>query len=182
MKRAENRRWPSFTVPRRATSSDADKRQIGTGRLWAPTGWSEGGLEWAGRPVSGPGSSVSRWWPVRHCTLQSSVSRTYSALVAATVAGLGHWLQRLPIGHSAWLATDPKWQGRVQAGAPAGLVPLWDRSGTGLRCCCTGPHAVGALAPFSGIQLVDRTNQLTWGGVVRRPRKRCCSGENVSDG
>lgn len=35
--------------PRRATSSDADNVQIGTGRLWAPTGWCE--LAWSGRGV-----------------------------------------------------------------------------------------------------------------------------------
>jgi hypothetical protein len=104
--------------------------------LLGPYWLERGGLEWAGRRVSGPGSSVSRWWPVRHCTLQSSVSRTYSALGAATVA----------VGCSACpLATAPGWpptqsgrgvSRRVQAGAPAGLVPLWDRSGTALGPAC----------------------------------------------
>lgn len=141
MKRAENRRWPSFAVQdeqRAAMQTTSNRHRTLLGPYWLE----RGGLEWAGRPVSGPGSSVSRWWPVRHCTLQSSVSRTYSALGAATVA----------VGCSACpLATAPGWpptqsgrgvSRRVQAGAPAGLVPLWDRSGTGLRCC-TGPHAVG---------------------------------------
>jgi hypothetical protein len=130
--------------PRRATSSDADKRQIGTGRFWAPTGWSE--VASSGRPVSGPGSSVSRWWPVRHCTLQSSVSRTYSALGAATVAVPVRWLQRLLIGRGAWLAVNPNGAGACAArrsrGPSAALGAAQARMQLGplLRDPAGGPH------------------------------------------
>jgi hypothetical protein len=127
-------------------------------------------VEWAGRLfpflegcTSATVAQSFRWWPVRHCTLQSSVptvQHTYQCQCQYV-----HTIALEPARGSAHTSPSMRWteQGKAQA-LHYRPSALWHRLH---RPACSW----GLALSFSGTQVVGLANQLTWGGVVRRPSK-----------